>query len=201
MRFLGVGTGRCGTMSLARILDRAQHSVVTHERYHPLWYGAPNQPEVQAAKEWFSSGPRDELRGDVSSFWMPHVIEMQEAFPDLRVICLHRRMQGVVDSFLRWCGGLSNLRPCDMAVRTKHPVHRLYIHLFPTIDAPSARMAWEVYWHLCEKMIGEMAMPLYHIAVDQLNDDDALHGIYQFLHVERENRVFPEQRLFNANPA
>jgi hypothetical protein len=202
MRFIGTGTGRCGTMSLANILGVTPRSDVTHERFHPLWYGGPAQPAFEEAVRWFKKYDEREnhLIGDVSSFWLPHIANLKAEIPDLRVVCLHRDKDQVVESFLKWLAGLSNLRPVDMFVLVQDPILKLYINLFPTIDHLTAKQAWEVYWDLCEKIMAEIEPPVLHMDMEDLNDNEALDQVHAFLGVNPEDRIKPLRRRYNEQP-
>jgi len=199
MRFLGTGTGRCGTMSLARMLNLTPESEVSHEQFGPLWYGPPDQPEIIRALDWFEDCEAS-LIGDCSSFWLPHIPHMQKEKPDLRIVCLHRPKKETVESFLRWSGGGGNLRPIDKAEVHRDPNRQAYVNVFPTIDAADSYTSWEVYWELCERMMGQLEGPKMHLSTRDLNNDVILATLHDFLEIPEDDRIRPTKRRFNALP-
>ena len=96
MKVIGIGTGRCGTTSLARLLDAQGTALesVTHERLewrvtweaHPKWLRRLDQ----------------QGGGDVALNWLPYIEMMIRRWgEDLRVICLQRGREATVESYLR----------------------------------------------------------------------------------------------------
>lgn len=92
---VGLGTGRCGTASLAVLLSLQMGVLVAHERRPILaWNGetVPNRhltPHVAATV------------ADVGFYYLPHVPRLVEIYGDaIRFVCLERPCEETVASFL-----------------------------------------------------------------------------------------------------
>lgn len=122
----GLGTGRCGTTSLASLLNGQPETVCFHE-LNPscmAWSGAEatigslmrdfkailggEQPEVTAdlvapnrtaPLERASSLPKISAIGDIGSYYLPYVPFMLDRWPGLRFPCLRRDRSEVIASF------------------------------------------------------------------------------------------------------
>lgn len=100
---LGVGTGRCGTTSLARLLNGQADCHVTHEEWPLLAWDEP-QPEkrILARLERWESERDSPIMGDAASFYLPYVEAALESGSDVRVIGLRRDRDEVIASFSKW---------------------------------------------------------------------------------------------------
>lgn len=122
----GLGTGRCGTTSLAGLLNGQPETVCFHE-LNPsamAWSGAEatigslmrdfkaimggEEPEVTAdlvapnraaPLERARSLPKISALGDIGSYYLPYVPFMLQRWPDLRFPCLRRDRSEVITSF------------------------------------------------------------------------------------------------------
>ena len=94
MLVCGLGTGRCGTKSLAELLRRNGFDAV-HERKPALaWEDEPN-PFRHFRKRnsaWFA---------DVGFYYLPHVRRLMEYFGEMRFVCLKRDRRETIESFVR----------------------------------------------------------------------------------------------------
>ena len=94
---LGMGTGRCGTRSLAELLNQQPETEVTHEQ-PPLFPWIPRSDQsIVARLERFERRNSGGFTGDVASFYLPYVDQIVSARPDVRIVCLS--FSGMADSF------------------------------------------------------------------------------------------------------
>lgn len=98
---IGLGSGRCGTQSLARLLDAQPGAHVTHERVYQniKWNGSEDR--VLEMLEWARGLDNPGLRGDVASYYLSYVDFILSRQPEARFICLRRPRNETVDSFMR----------------------------------------------------------------------------------------------------
>ena len=93
MLIVGLGTGRCGTKSLAELL-RLNGFDAAHERKPALrWSGEPDP-----ARHFRVAGA---MFADVGFYYLPHVRRLMCEFHDLRCICLRRSRSETIESFVR----------------------------------------------------------------------------------------------------
>ena len=181
--FVGVGTGRCGTLSLARILDGVEGVSVKHEGYHITRAKAHNgiyPIDAQRMLARFSHGST-RLEGHVGALWTGFVPVLRLQFPVLPVICMHRSRDAVVESF--------------MAVQTARDLPwSINIGGYtPTVD----RDYLAGHWDWCESVMSRIKSPVIHLDVSDLNDDNKLAEVYDFLHIDEARRVYPEKRVWH----
>lgn len=88
---IGIGTGRCGTVSLQKILDGCHNAQVTHEHenFRVKFHNSDRSPLKTLIGHCQSSSKY--LRGEVASYWLPHIMSLREAIPNLGVIALKRQ--------------------------------------------------------------------------------------------------------------
>jgi hypothetical protein len=119
----GIGTGRCGTASLAALLSWQLCGTVTHEvlSSNVPWDSADREAVAGQLKRALPE-PHRYLRGDVASYWLPYLLDDRflKLFPNSVVIHIKRPRDEVVASFLRktmgrnhWQEGAVDVRPCE----------------------------------------------------------------------------------------
>jgi len=103
---LGVGTGRCGTKSLTRLLEHQDDTYATHERYGPRvrWDCPPN---LWPKRLWVDTMRNDHsIVASVDFKWTNHIehfLEWGEKLGrEVRVVGLKRDRQEVIDSYDKW---------------------------------------------------------------------------------------------------
>jgi len=101
---LGVGTGRCGSTSLAALFAGIDNSCCTHEN-PPLVYWSPEPEQIEfhikrfkLLSEYFS------LVVDVSHWWLNVLDIFFEFFPDAKIVGMVRDTKECADSFM-WIRG------------------------------------------------------------------------------------------------
>lgn len=112
----GIGTGRCGTVSLGKLLKGQPWSLVSHENrgdasnaggYAPFW--SPESPatlqQIAAARLQFMRGQVESrgrvLTGDVWSAHLPYVDTLLHMDRTIKIVALERNRSKVVTSFER----------------------------------------------------------------------------------------------------
>src|SRR5262249_28456459 len=100
---LGLGSGRCGTHTLAEVLGQQPEAHFTHEQPPLLaWRRAPPAPGIRERLVRLRRTRLGRYIGDVASFYLPYAEEAIAAEPGIRMICLERPREEVVASFGRW---------------------------------------------------------------------------------------------------
>jgi len=87
---IGLGTGRCGTRSLTKLL-KEWGIPASHEKYRLYW--EPNKKILQRAL--------GEMVSDVGFYWLNYVDLVLEQYPDAKFVCLKRDKEKTVVSFAR----------------------------------------------------------------------------------------------------
>lgn len=114
---IGLGTGACGSVSLARFLRHQPSFAGWHEGLESAWpyrhYLLPWEPSAGKLAAWKSALlAKSAASGaayvfDVASYFLPYVplLASEESFEQVSFLCLKRPMDQVVRSFMRktWC--------------------------------------------------------------------------------------------------
>jgi len=181
---LGLGTGRCGTASLAALLDAQDGATVTHEEAPPIPW-EPSGEEVGRAVRWLKAQD-GRLVGDVAHSWiglLPHI-----AGRSVRCIGLWRPVEDTVQSFLRHM-------PADY-IQTDGPKGAKQ---FPTYDLP-AEEGWTRYVETYQLRLKALALngvvSLYPI--DALNSEVGQKAILGSARVPEGEHVYLNNCHHNA---
>ena len=97
---IGLGPGRCGTTTLAYVLNCQYRACVTHEGGLPLpWYKSePQMFEMNIGKIINYPGA---LVGDVALYYLHYIPEILSVMPDVKFVCLQRDYEDTVRSYLQ----------------------------------------------------------------------------------------------------
>lgn len=193
LAFLGIGTGRCGTVSLSHIVAACENTHVTHENpaVRSPWAkleDAPTQALVDHVRWAQANGI---TAGDVALYWLPHVQAVREVIPGLKVICLRREREATIASLERKCPGYTLLRPED------RPHNPEWWDLMPSIEAPTIAEAWARYY---DEYYEQAALlpDVLHVRTESLADDATLTRIFDYLEIPEADRRYSAERRLNT---
>lgn len=161
MRYvIGIGSGRCGTKSLAKFLDIQAKTKVSHESYlHLPWVPERKNAELilreldKRAAIWGSS-----VIGEVASYYLNHLPFFFELVPDLKVICMKRNKEDCVRSICRMPNWFA---PTGCQIEG-------FLGCFPTYDLPPEEAAakyYDEYYARVDRLLGK-----YPILMVQLEE-------------------------------
>ncbi len=146
---LGMGTGRCGSHTLAELLSRQPDTQVTHEQPPLLaWKPDPGRDVMAARLErLFRTRPQARV-GDVASFYLPYVEAAIAREPQLRVICLERPREEVVASFCAWIDVAHPLPTDHWSVEPARGWYHepVWTRIFPQYPTKSREEGLRRYW-------------------------------------------------------
>jgi len=209
MIVIGMGSGRSGTKSLAKLLDEQDNAKVTHEYGEPLHWDL-NQLHWQLWEDRLDEWERENLldkgyfreeekiKGDVASWYLPYIeaiargsdkshleyINSEEYWAYyLKVIVLKRDKDETIESFDEWTGQGNRWQE-------KGGDWPEYDHAFPTYpDELSKREAigqyWEDYYETCE-WLEDVTDFVKIFDIDVLNSKEGQQKIFDFLGIDGE---------------
>ena len=99
---LGIGTGRCGLRSLAKILNQQPETQSSYEEPPLLPWSGRRERVIRERFARFRQNGRGRILCDVASFYLPYLEVALAAEPGIRIICLKRPREEVVVSFCEW---------------------------------------------------------------------------------------------------
>lgn len=158
---LGIGSGRCGTLSLAHVLAAQPQTQATHEDPPLLpWIPDPNRPVIeQRFVRWRRKFKNAAVVADVASFYLPYVEQAIAHEPDLRVVCLKRPREEVVESFCKWLDGTHPLNINHWAERPSVGWHHdpIWTRIFPQYEIEDREQGIRRYWDEYYARVDELA--------------------------------------------
>jgi hypothetical protein len=187
--FIGLGTGRCGTKSIAALIQNCKNTKVTHEQYISQWYANDDilKELVEDIKKYGEEGV---LRGEVQCQLLSHVPWLRMHLPDLKIVAIHRDKTATVKSHM------NNLRPMFRPfdkIKNYGP-DSIWPGRYPLIDAANAEQAYEFWWEFYERLSRDIVGPVLHLDIEEVNDSAGVVKLFDFLEIPEEDRVFTEVR-------
>lgn len=193
----GLGSGRCGTKSLATLLDSQPGAYVTHERWHRemAWTGS-ERVVLELARRLQRSGAA--LAGDVAFYYLPYV-QMIARNRDIRFVCLKRDRLSTVKSFLRKVGRGHRWIHHNGARWRRDPV---WDKCFPKEDIADRAEAigayWDQYYDTAEKLQRQLAGRFLIVPVEALNSRRGQREILSFVGVSEFQQLLRIGMRLNA---
>ena len=148
---IGLGTGRCGTLSLAVVLDAQYLTSVTHEVYYKLpWHANYDALKHTLRCIYMHAG---EAVGDAGFYYLPYVEKIIELTKYVKFVCLKRDKDETIDSQLRAGRSLWHMHVVAQNSKYFDPVacdlnnaeNRAFRASFPKYDLP-LEDAWAKYY-------------------------------------------------------
>jgi len=179
---IGLGTGRCGTKSLTKLLDRG-HANVTHECRPVLpWKVDEGMLDLKLDELQSRVSGRVNLVGDVSLYFLPYVRAIQERVSDCRFVCMRREKELVVRSYMRHSRNKNWWQDHDGSV---YRIDNEWDKCYPKFnDASSKEEALSLYYDLYYENaeLLESEIELFRIFdIDALNSEDGIINIQRFV--------------------
>ena len=202
MLILGTGTGRCGTTSLARLLALQPETISTHELSEPgvSMLAVPTEDPafvLGAVRDAVATRP-SRFKADCAFYWLGIVDPLVAHYGDqLRVICLERPREEVVESFERKAAPFNHWQEHDGSVYR----HIVWDRCFPKFPAAhDRREAIGMYWDHCQVLAASYAQRhpghFRRVPMADLNDPVKVDALLRWCGYEMP--VFAPVRLNQA---
>src|SRR5436190_139669 len=145
---LGMGTGRCGTRTLATLLNRQPDSQVTHEEYPLLIWRSPRRENLVARLQRLLKSRQTSVVGDVASFYLPYAAAAIDFDPGIRIACLQRPRAEVIHSFCQWIDKVHPLPTNHWAQRPAPGWYHepIWTQIFPQYETTDRLKGIGRYW-------------------------------------------------------
>jgi hypothetical protein len=157
---LVTGSGRCGLLSLAALLNGQPGTKVTLEEPPLLpWRHQPGDRLIRARLDRLRRRPKASVTGDAAAFYLPYLADALAIDPELRVLALRRPRAEVVASFGRFLDE-HNAFPTDHWSDEPAPgfFHDpLWTRTFPQYDTADRAEGIGRYWDECERILADLA--------------------------------------------
>jgi len=193
---LGIGTGRCGTSSLAILLDDQPGFDVSHEFRYPkrkgrsyrrITYkgkGALLPWDVRQGAQQFSK-VRDELEsrtvpffGDVAFYHLPYIqTHYAQTFDDIKVISIQRDREETINSYDNWVGRHNHWFEHDGSRWNHDPC---WDRCFPNFnEANNRKQAIGMYWDHYYEQVNELTthFDVFKMRTRDLNNEKRINEL------------------------
>lgn len=193
---IGVGTGRCGTTSLAKIISLQPKHLITHESEPHLPWNF-DESMIQQKISYLQKYDA-EVVGDAGFYYLPYLEYLIERYNNIKVIGLKREKQKVIKSYLKKTKGRNHWMEHD---GSKWRLDEWY-DKYPKYQAKTKKEAlsryWEEYYDILETI--KRKYPSNILVMDMnyaLNDLEGINKILSFIGVEETKRVLVENTKEN----
>lgn len=199
--FIGIGTGRCGTKSLARILNHCKNVNVVHEGHLMPWDDPPKE-DIESFIDFLVRLDGLNLKGEVSLNILPLVPILLHRITSLKIIHIWREKEAVVESFIRMHGKISRLHKSTVeatnfhASRVRGQMHALAgsHQIFPTFDIEDIEQAYSHYWDFYMDEAAKID-GVYKIYAPDLLSNSELHRMFDYLEIPIKDRKLIAARM------
>jgi hypothetical protein len=207
---IGIGTGRCGTMALADMLNHQPMTVCWHEAANPLPWSAPNVREIienrviRLRSVARNAGSHTHV-GDVASYYLNYVESLIAQEPDCSVIVLKRPVDETVDSFDAWLDyapppGRDHWMMCRDNVTADPKWDGSFPKFSVSTRREGIRRYWQEYYAKTEQLQNHYPENVRVWTLDQMQDVAQVERLLTFAGIQKEDR-WPYMRRMNINPA
>ena len=176
---LGIGTGRCGTHSLSRMVESAgltcpHESFVYGEiasnsgrMFFPKWDGSDTDfvlDVIEAIHE------RDGDYSEIALYHLPHVDEILRRF-DARIVVMERDRERVIESYMKWTSGRDHWSETpDRNLYRADPWDRCYIK-FPGSDKrENIGKYWDYYKEETDKLCDKYPFSVLKVKTEDMSN-------------------------------
>lgn len=194
---LGIGSGRCGTFSLAGVLSQQPETSVSHEE-RPLlpWAKPEGVPGIRERMERIRNTRKERVVGDVASFYLPYVEEAIQLDSDIRVVCLKRPRHEVVASFCKW---VDAVHPLPTNHWTQDPPPGWYhdadwTRIFPQYETEDREEGigryWDEYYEKVDDLMRRYPEHIRQFDTDEaLNTEEGVRSLLTFIGIPEERQI------------
>lgn len=175
---LGLGTGRCGTVSLSNLLDLQKNTTCKHEPVgHRATFKVTNKSKNIVLEE-LKSRRRDKIIGAVALNYLYYLKPIVEIYKDVHVISIFRDKESVVKSYLKKMRQNNRNANHWMKHDGKKWTLDKWDKCYPKFNVKSIEEAIEKYYDYYYKTLDDLANRLkvsYHkLQTNELNDPKAV---------------------------
>jgi hypothetical protein len=158
---IGLGSGRCGTLSMSVVMNAQYSSCITHEAYIKLpWL--PIYEYLELNCKIMTSMHTGFWVGDVAPYYLNYTDRIFQWFPNAKMVCLKRDKEATIKSLLSCTDYFESNHFTSISSKHWKPTlwnldreeSRTWRQCFPKYDASdydAAGMYWEEYYKRAEK--------------------------------------------------
>jgi len=148
----GIGTGRCGTVSLCQLLNHQEYANFTHEERPLLSW--KNSEKKMISLRINKILKRDGLYvGDIAFFYLPYIETILDIYPDAKIICLKRKKEEVITSYMKKTKGRNHWVKHYGIFWEKCEWDKCYPSYKKILKKNALKKYWEDYYSTVDKLL------------------------------------------------
>lgn len=200
---IGLGCGRCGTVSLAKLLSYQKGVFAGHEQAKFPWKFNEDGFMVAFPKIFYSNNSDQPIVSDTASWYLPYVGYIMGMNVDAKFICLKRDKDETVESWLRQtpltCHFVeTESEHWEARWLKQHP----YRAFFPKYDLPERQAVeryYDKYYQFASDLEKEFPETFRVFNIDHLNSEGGVRTILDFAGIESDQVVVKSGIKLNSN--
>jgi len=178
---IGLGTGHCGTRSLAKLFNLQTDSLAFHEFPPPLAIASTPGLIKERISLLLCQGKT--FVADVAFWYLPFVETIWEILPETKFICLERPKDEFIKSVLKYIGPTYfPLQYFKVSIRIKAPEYGMCFPQYaPSLTKEEALgQFWEDYHRTIRQLVDLQPGLIRSWPTDALNDETLVKHILDF---------------------
>lgn len=195
---IGCGTGRCGTVSLSKLLSGCTGVKVSHEM-NPVLPWIVDENMLRDRMRFWESDVCQTV-GDVAYYYLPYLEKIMKHFDDVKIVCMWRSRKEVVDSFMWKTQNLNSWADHDGTVWGISTKWDITFPKYP-VALESKRKAVVQYWDEYYEKINELKKKypdnIKIFRIDALNTEAGQKKIFDFCGIPEGKHKYKVQCRFN----
>ncbi len=187
---IGLGTGRCGTVSLYRLLNFQKNSFFRHESKPLLPWKFDKGKIDEKLRKYFNKD--EKYMGEVNLSFLPYVEYIIKRYPLTRFIILKRPKEEVIRSFVR------HTKPFNYNHWIEHKGKKWrkggkWDTMFPKYNAKSKEEAigfyWEDYYKEVRELLKKYPENIKMFKMEDFNSELKVKEILDFCEIEKKEQI------------
>jgi len=186
----GLGTGRCGTHSLADLFNSQKNFEVTHELGdNPVLNWAFNDECLEFYLNKITNRQSNHV-GDVAFYLLPYVEAIINQFPEAKFLCLKRDRKETVFSYDKKTTGRNHWQSHDGKLYRFCPWDKCYPkYTSEKNKTESIGLYYDDYYSLVDCLIEKHPSNISLYSMDSLNDQQKVKSILEFIGVQEKDAI------------
>jgi len=203
--FIGIGTGRCGTVSLSKIIDGCDGCCVFHEanwqnKQHKFNKPLPWIFDESLAEERISNMKKRatlfSLFGDVAFYYLNYLDYFIENYSNLKIVHIHRDKNLVIDSYLAKTSKEGGIREYDNWTEGATNTDSVWTPCFPQYKVSSKKDGIGLYYSEYIDLTKKYKDRMLEIHVEEINTLEGQIKLFDYLEIPHPCRKY---RTVKAN--
>lgn len=187
----GLGTGRCGTMSLANLLNFQEDCLMTHELGGLPWL--PWEVNERDFQYFFTRvlNRKETFVGDVSLYSLPYYKNILAHNSESKFIIIKRDKNETISSYMKKTKGQNPFMNHDGTKWNHYEWNKCYPKMNCTNKEDAISLYYDRYYELCQQLPQDKC---FWLATPELNDENRCLEMLRFCEFDA-----PRFKIFKKN--